>query len=63
LRRQTISLRNKLGHGINGFTFAGDCQGCLGFTVQPGIWAAKSYLPKGDISSQTANIRRLYLAD
>jgi len=26
---------NKLGHGINGFTFAGDCQGCLGFTVQP----------------------------
>ena len=30
---------NKLGHGINGFTFAGDCQGCLGFTVQPGIWA------------------------
>ena len=31
---------NKLGHGINGFTFAGDCEGCLGFTVQPGIWAA-----------------------
>jgi multiple sugar transport system substrate-binding protein len=24
---------NKLGHGINGFTFAGNCQGCLGFTV------------------------------
>ena len=47
---------NKLGHGINGFTFAGDCQGCLGFTVQPGIWAAHSYLTKGDIGSQTANI-------
>jgi multiple sugar transport system substrate-binding protein len=47
---------NKLGHGINGFTFAGDCQGCLGFVVQPGIWAAKSYLTKRDIGSQTANI-------
>jgi multiple sugar transport system substrate-binding protein len=47
---------NKLGHGINGFTFAGDCEGCLGFTVQPGIWADGSYLTKGSIGSQTASI-------
>jgi multiple sugar transport system substrate-binding protein len=47
---------NKLGHGINGFTFAGDCQGCLGFTVQPGVWAAHSYLTTGAIGSQTATI-------
>jgi len=47
---------NKLGHGVNGFTFAGDCQGCLGFTVQPGIWAGGSHLTNGDIGSQTANI-------
>ena len=47
---------NKLGHGINGFTFAGDCEGCLGFTVQPGIWAAGSYLTSGGIGSQTASI-------
>jgi multiple sugar transport system substrate-binding protein len=47
---------NKLGNGINGFTFAGDCQGCLGFTVQPGIWAAGSYLTSGNIGSQTASI-------
>jgi multiple sugar transport system substrate-binding protein len=47
---------NKLGHGINGFTFAGDCQGCLGFTVQPGIWADGTHLMNGDISNQTANI-------
>jgi multiple sugar transport system substrate-binding protein len=47
---------NKLGHGINGFTFAGDCQGCLGFTVQPGIWADGSHLMNGGISNQTANI-------
>jgi multiple sugar transport system substrate-binding protein len=47
---------NKLGHGIHGFTFAGDCQGCLGFTVQPGIWADGSHLMNGDITNQTANI-------
>jgi multiple sugar transport system substrate-binding protein len=47
---------NKLGHGIYGATFAGDCQGCLGFTVQPGIWAAGTHLTNGDIGSQTANI-------
>jgi multiple sugar transport system substrate-binding protein len=47
---------NKLGHGISGFTFAGDCQGCLGFTVQPGIWADGTHLTNGDITSQTANI-------
>ena len=47
---------NKLGHGISGSTFAGDCQGCLGFTVQPGIWADGTYLTNGDIGSQTANI-------
>src|ERR1700722_18934070 len=50
---QTI---NKLGHGISGATFAGDCQGCLGFTVQPGIWADGTHLTNGDISNQTANI-------
>src|SRR5580698_7037343 len=47
---------NKLGHGINGFTFAGDCQGCLGFTVQPGIWAAGSYLTAGPIGNQKATV-------
>jgi len=47
---------NKLGHGISGFTFAGDCQGCLGFTVQPGIWADGSYLTSGSLANQTASI-------
>ena len=47
---------NKLGHGIHGFTFAGDCEGCLGFTVQPGIWASGSYLTTGPIGNQTATI-------
>jgi multiple sugar transport system substrate-binding protein len=47
---------NKLGHGVSGFTFAGDCQGCLGFTVQPGIWADGSYLTSGGVGNQTATI-------
>jgi multiple sugar transport system substrate-binding protein len=47
---------NKLGHGISGATFAGDCQGCLGFTVQPGIWADGTHLTNGNIGNQTANI-------
>ncbi len=47
---------NKLGGGVKGFTFAGDCQGCLGFTVQPGIWADGSHLTNGAIGSQTANV-------
>jgi multiple sugar transport system substrate-binding protein len=47
---------NALGHGISGISFAGDCQGCLGFTVQPGIWAAGQHLINGAIGSQTANI-------
>ena len=47
---------NKLGGGVKGFTFAGDCQGCLGFTVQPGIWADGSHLTSGAIGSQTATI-------
>lgn len=47
---------NALGNGINGFTFAGDCEGCLGFTVQPGIWADGQHLTEGPISSQKATI-------
>src|SRR6202522_2103553 len=47
---------NKLGHGVYGATFAGDCQGCLGFTVQPGIWADGTHLTNGNIGSQTADI-------
>jgi multiple sugar transport system substrate-binding protein len=48
---------NKLGHGISGLSFAGDCQGCLGFTAQPGIWAAGQHLTNGPIGNQTANVQ------
>ncbi|SRR5579875_590965 len=47
---------SKLGHGIYGFSFAGDCQGCLGFTMLPSIWASGQHLLLGPLGSQTANV-------
>ena len=45
-----------LGHGISGFSFAGNCQGCLGFTMLPSLWAAGQHLISGPLGTQTANI-------
>ena len=45
-----------LGHGISGFSFAGDCQGCLGFTMLPSLWAAGQHLINGPLGNQTANV-------
>jgi len=45
-----------LGNGISGFSFAGDCQGCLGFTMLPSIWASGQHLISGPLGKQTANV-------
>jgi len=45
-----------LGHGIYGFSFAGNCQGCLGFVMLPSLWAAGQHLIKGPLGQQTANV-------
>ncbi|HEY1619178.1 MAG TPA: extracellular solute-binding protein, partial [Streptosporangiaceae bacterium] len=45
-----------LGHGISGFSFAGNCQGCLGFTMLPSLWANGVHLIKGPLGNQTANV-------
>ena len=45
-----------LGHGIYGFSFAGDCQGCLGFTMLPSLWAAGQHMIKGPLGNQTVNV-------
>lgn len=42
--------------GVYGFSFAGNCQGCLGFTMLPDVWATKTHLIEGPIGNQTANI-------
>jgi multiple sugar transport system substrate-binding protein len=45
-----------LGHGIYGFSFAGDCQGCLGFTMLPSLWAAGQHMINGPLTNQTVNV-------
>jgi multiple sugar transport system substrate-binding protein len=45
-----------LGHGTYGFAFGGRCEGCLGFTMLPDIWATKTYLSYGPPQNQRAFI-------
>jgi multiple sugar transport system substrate-binding protein len=45
-----------LGHGVYGFSFAGDCQGCLGFVMEPELWAVGDKLITGPIGHQTIHI-------
>ena len=45
-----------LGHGIYGFSFAGNCQGCLGFTMLPSLWAAGQHMLNGPLGTQKANV-------
>src|ERR1039458_7233009 len=41
---------------VYGLSFAGDCQGCLGFVMLPDIWASGQHLIEGPLGKQTANI-------
>ncbi len=45
-----------LGHGVYGFSFAGNCQGCLGFTMLPSLWAAGQHMINGPLGNQTVNV-------
>ena len=47
---------NALGHGISGFSFPGNCQGCLGFVMLPSLWASGQHLINGQLGSQQANV-------
>ena len=41
---------------VYGLSFAGACQGCLGFVMLPDIWASGQHLLVGPLGKQTANI-------
>jgi len=45
-----------LGNGISGFAMAGDCQGCLGFVMEPDMFAVNDQLIRGPIGHQTIHI-------
>ena len=46
----------KLGHATYGFGFAGRCEGCLGFTILPDIWATGKNVLYGQPGHETAYI-------
>jgi multiple sugar transport system substrate-binding protein len=45
-----------LGGDIKGFTFAGNCGGCLTFTIEPMVFATGDHVIEGDVGEQTVNI-------
>lgn len=45
-----------LGSGTYGFSFAGDCEGCLAFTMLPDVWATGTHLISGSIPHQKATV-------
>lgn len=45
-----------LGAGDYGFSFAGDCEGCLAFTMLPDVWATGTHLISGSIPHQKATV-------
>ena len=42
---------------VYGLSFAGACQGCLGFVMLPDIWASGQHLLVGPLGKQNANIQ------
>jgi multiple sugar transport system substrate-binding protein len=54
---QKITALSKPGKPVYGLSFAGDCQGCLGFVMLPNIWASGQHLLVGPLGKQTANIQ------
>lgn len=45
-----------LGSNIYGLSFAGDCPGCLTFTVMPDVYAGGADVLKGALGSETATV-------
>lgn len=43
--------------GVYGVSFAGDCQGCLGFVMEPDLWADKNYMITGAVPKQGIDIK------
>jgi multiple sugar transport system substrate-binding protein len=46
-----------LGNGISGFAMAGNCQGCLGFVMEPDLFAVNDQLIRGPIGHQSIHIQ------
>ncbi len=44
------------GGGARGFSFAGNCPGCMSFTAMPSVWAGGQHLIDGEPGAQRANL-------
>ena len=53
---KAVSALSTSSKPVYGLSFAGDCQGCLGFVMLPDIWASGQHLIAGPLGNQTANI-------
>jgi hypothetical protein len=53
---KAVSALSTASKPVYGLSFAGDCQGCLGFVMLPDIWASGQHLINGPLGNQTANI-------
>ena len=51
-----ITALSTASNPVYGLSFAGACQGCLGFVMLPDIWASGQHLLVGPLGKQTANI-------
>ena len=51
-----VSKLSTASHPVYGLSFAGNCQGCLGFVMLPDIWASGQHLITGPLGTQKANI-------
>jgi multiple sugar transport system substrate-binding protein len=46
----------KLGNGDYGFSFAGNCGGCIAFTMYPTLFAGSTHIVSGPINNQQATV-------
>ncbi len=47
---------HELGGDVTGYSFAGNCPGCLGFTLMPNVWATDTDIIEGEIGDQYATV-------
>ncbi len=52
-----ITALSTASNPVYGLSFAGACQGCLGFVMLPDIWGSGQHLLLGPLGKQTANIQ------
>ncbi len=53
---ESVRAVGELGGDVYGYSFAGNCPGCLGFTMMPNVWATDTDIIEGEIGDQVAAV-------